>query len=106
MSKQKTVAELQKQITRLTGKEPQSDDPVYLTQRIAQLKRKADAGVDIKPKRGTAPITASMPIDARKAFDRIVEKEKIGTSALVVKALAFWAAANGYEAEAATMGAE
>ena len=98
------LAELREKITNLTGKEPSSDDPVYLRQRLAQLKKRRANGEQVKHRKtGTAPLSASMPIDARKAVDKILGKEKIGASAFVLRAAIFWARANGYEAEARAM---
>lgn len=102
-----TISELRASITKLTGKEPASADPVYLRQRLVQLQKKKKSGVRIRraSSGGTAPLSASMPIKARAAFDRIQAKEKVSTSALVRRALAFWADANGYKDEAAALGA-
>lgn len=98
------VAELRAKITRLTGKEPKSEDAEYLTQRLKALQEKKASGIDVRRETGTAPITASMPVKARRAVDRIIAKEKVTTSAFVLRALRFWAEQNGYEDEAAAMG--
>jgi cell division septum initiation protein DivIVA len=104
---QKHVDSLRATITKMTGRTPVSRDPRYLEQRLASLEKRKAAGEDIRRKPpGTSVISASMPVEAGKAFDRIVEREKVGASDIVRRALAYWAAGNGYAAEARALGAD
>lgn len=104
---QKHVDELVKKITKLTGRAPVSREARYLEQRLASIEKRKAAGEDVRRKpAGTSVISASMPVAAHTAFEKLMEREKCGASALIVKALAFYAASNGYRTEAAALGGE
>lgn len=98
---QKHVSELVKKIAKLTGREPVSREARYLEQRLASIEKRKAAGEDVRRKpAGTSVISASMPVAAATAFEKLMEREKCGASALIVKALALWALENGYPHEA------
>ncbi len=98
------AADLRKKISALTGKTPDSEDPRYLAQRLAFYEKQRAAGIDVsRRKTGTSVFSISMPTDAGIAVERILQREKIGASDLGRRALAEWAANNGYKAEAETI---
>lgn len=103
---QKHVSELVKKIAKLTGREPVSREARYLEQRLASIEKRKANGEDVRRKpAGTSVVSASMPIEAATAFEKLMEREKCGASALIVKALAYYALGNGYKSEAAALGA-
>lgn len=102
----KEVADLKKQIAKLTGRAPVSTDPKYLRQRLSDLEAKVAAGESVRHRNvGSVVTSVSLPAAGHKAMERILEREKIGASELVRRALTFWASENGYIPEAVAMGA-
>ena len=101
---QAEVQELRAAIAKLTRRTPLSSDPRYLRERLASLKARKEAGEDLRRHDDQASVMSlSMPLSARRAIARILEREKISTSELGRRAFALWAKENGYEAEAKTI---
>lgn len=96
------VAELKKSIAKLTTRTPVSNDPRYLTQRLADLRARQEAGENIKHRsKEHAVISVSMSVDARRGLGKIEDRTKLGASEIVRRALELWAKQNGHEKEAA-----
>lgn len=102
----KELADLKKQIAKLTGRAPVSTDPKYLRQRLADLEAKVAAGASVRHRNvGSVVTSISLPAAGHRAMERILEREKIGGSELMRRALAYWASENGYVPEAIAIGA-
>lgn len=98
----KQVHELKVSILKLTGRTPASSDPRYLAERLARLQARKQAGEDVKKRSDpAAPIAISMPLSAREALSKVLEREKLGLSEAARAALAEWANTLGYGKEAA-----
>lgn len=99
-----TIPQLHAEIRELTGKKPTSRATKWLRARLADLRTRNAAGEDLKPPSGSNVRSFSMTDQAARALDEILGREKVKTSALVMRALALWAKANGYQAESDAMG--
>jgi hypothetical protein len=96
--------ELIAEIEKLTGRPAESKNPRYLAQRLADLKRRAADGEDVRrqPEHAT-PLSFSVPLAAFEEFGKIMRAEKLSTSELGRKALAEWARREGHKKLAAAL---
>lgn len=104
MSTKREAARLRKKILELTGHEPvgaSADDVRYLSRRLGTIEARIASGEDVRHRNLKAKLlTISMPELGRKAFAKLVDKEKTKASDLARRALAFWAREHGYPNEA------
>lgn len=97
------VIELRAAIREHTGRAPQSKDPEFLKQRLADLRAARDASSTVDK---SVVVPVSMHGRARDAAKRIADREGGGLSALVRRALAEFADRHGYKAEASAFDTE
>ncbi len=101
------VSKLRDAIEKITNRRPVSNDPRYLSQRLADLRARAQSGEDIKHRDDpSSVISISMPLAAREAFGRIMKDEKVGASELVRRALACWGKSEGHAKLVDALGGE
>lgn len=96
------VSELREKIRELTDREPDSDDPRYLAQRLGDLEKRIEAGEDVRHRNsgGSAVISVSMPVSVAEAVGDLQSRAKLGASELVRRAIALWARENGFASQA------
>jgi hypothetical protein len=103
--RRREVDRLRDAIEKITHRRPASSDPRYLSQRLADLKKRADAGEDIKHHdEPVSVISISMPSEARELIGRIMKAEHVGASELLRRAIASWARAEGHAKLADALG--
>lgn len=100
--------ELIAEIEKLTGRPAESKNPRYLAQRLADIKRRAADGEDVRASYGSGgsmakPLSFSVPLAAFEEFGKIMRSEKLSTSELGRKVLAEWAKHEGHKRLAAAL---
>jgi hypothetical protein len=99
--KQKTeqsVDEMRAAITALTGRTCLSKDSAHLKRRLKELQTIQAAGKNAAD--ATVVVSISMHGRAKTSVARIAQKEGIGVSELIRRALGEWSERNGYKTEA------
>lgn len=95
------IAKLRAHIAKLTGRLPVSRNASYLTRKLDELREQKKNGETVKRHHAEPSVvmSISMPHPAKEAVARIADKERIGVSDLVRRALGEWAESHGYDAE-------
>lgn len=103
-----TVAQLQKEIAKLTGRVPVSTNRRYLEQRLHMLQQRAEDGhSDVADPSPSVVMSISMPSSVKDALAAMADRERIPISRLVRRALAEYAASHRkHRTEATNLAAE
>lgn len=99
---EKRVESLKQQIEAITRRPVVSNDLRYLEKRLEDLKARKANGEEVRrrPSQGATNMSISMPEDAREAMFFLMDKEHLGASQLVRRALGEFAKRHGYPEQA------